>query len=65
MKIKVLKPSMVEEEIEGLGATPKQARTIGAVVRSVSADVLNGRDDTIRFCVNGQVWNLTLAKEQA
>lgn len=65
MKIKVLNPSMVEEEIEGLGATPKQARTIGAVVRGVSADILNGREDTIRFCVNGQVWNLTLAKEQA
>lgn len=65
MKIKVNEFNTIEGLIEWSGATPKQARTIGAVVRSVSADVLNGRDDTIRFCVNGQVWNLTLAKEQA
>ena len=63
MKIKVLKPSMVEEEIEVLGATPKQARTIGAVVRSISGDILNRRNDDIRFSVNGQVWHLTLARE--
>lgn len=63
MKIKVLKPSMIEEEIETLGATRKQARTIGAVVRSVSADILNKRNDDIRFSVNGQVWHLTLVKE--
>lgn len=63
MKIKVLKPSMVEEEIEVLGATPKQARTIGAVARGLVGDILNKRNDDIRFSVDGQVWHLALAKE--
>ena len=62
-KIKVNDFNTIEGLIEWGGATPKQARTIGAVVRSVSADILNSREDTIRFCVNGQVWILVLTKE--
>lgn len=63
MKIKVNNFNTIEGVIEWSGATPKQARTIGAVVRSVSADILNGREDNIRFGVNGQVWKLVLTKE--
>ena len=63
MKIKVKDFNTIEGVIEWSGATPKQARTIGAVVRSVSGDILNRRNDDIRFSVNGQVWHLTLARE--
>ena len=62
-RIKITEPSDIEGDLVRLGATDKQARVIGAVVRGVASDILNERNDQIRFKVNGVEYLLTLTKE--
>lgn len=63
MKIKIKETASIEGELENLGATEKQARVIGAVMRGVASDIINERSDKITFRLNGINYNLTLDKE--
>ena len=63
-KIKVYGVSQIEEELESLGATHKQARVIAGVMRGIAGDILNDRvSDEIRFATNGKLYKLILTKE--
>lgn len=59
-RIKVIEQTNIEGDLETLGATPKQARVIGAVVRGVASSVMNRRNDKVAFRLDGVNYNLTL-----
>lgn len=61
--IKVKTATNIEADLEQLGAKPRQARVIGAVIRGVAADLINEREDTIRFACHGVRYTLKLVKE--
>ena len=61
-RIKVIEQTNIEGDLEQMGATTKQARVIGAVVRGVASDIMNERNDSIMFCVNGVEYLLTLTR---
>ena len=63
MKIKIKETTSIEGELEKLGATEKQARVIGAVMRGIASDIMNERSDKIAFRLDGINYNLTLDKE--
>ena len=62
-RIKVIEQTNIEGDLEQMGATTKQARVIGAVVRGVASDIMNERNDKITFRLDGINYNLTLEKE--
>lgn len=62
-RIKITEPSDIEGDLVRLGATDKQARVIGAVMRGVASSVMNERNDKITFRLDGINYNLTLDKE--
>ena len=62
-RIKITEPSDIEGDLVRLGATDKQARVIGAVMRGVASSVMNERNDKITFRLDGINYNLTLTKE--
>lgn len=62
-RIKITEPSDIEGDLVRLGATDKQARVIGAVMRGVASSVMNERNDKITFRLDGINYNLTLEKE--
>ena len=59
-RIKITEPSDIEGDLESLGATEKQARVIGAVMRGVASSVMNRRNDKVVFRLDGVNYNLTL-----
>lgn len=59
-RIKITEPSDIEGDLERLGATEKQARVIGAVMRGVASSVMNRRNDKVVFRLDGVNYNLTL-----
>lgn len=62
-RIKITEPSDIEGDLVRLGATDKQARVIGAVMRGVASSVMNERNAKITFRLDGINYNLTLDKE--
>lgn len=63
MKIKVKEESKIEAGLKELGATHKQATLIGAAVRSIAGDIMNGRKkDEIILKINGITYYLTLER---
>ena len=63
MKIKVKEIGGIESELLALGATKSQAWVIEAVMRGVAGDILNERNDEIKFACHGVKYKLTLSKE--
>lgn len=62
-KIKINYVSRLEEELQELGATYKQARIVGSLARSILGDIQNKRDgEEIRFCVDGNAYVMNLEK---
>lgn len=62
-KIKINYVSRLEEELQELGATYKQARIVGSLARDILGTIRNDRDkDEVVFCVDGKKYIMELSK---
>lgn len=62
-KIKINYVSRLEEELQELGATYKQARIVGSLARDILGTIQNKRDgDEVVFCVEGKKYSMKLEK---
>ena len=62
-KIKINDVSRLEEELQELGATYKQARIVGSLARDILGTIRNNRDgDEVVFCVEGKKYSMKLEK---
>lgn len=62
-KIEINYVSRLEEELQELGATYKQARIVGALARDILGTIQNDREgDEVVFCSNGKKYIMELKK---
>lgn len=60
-KIKINYVNRLEEELQELGATYKQARVVGSLARDILGTIRNDRDkDEVVFCVDGKKYVMEL-----
>lgn len=62
-KIKINYVSRLEEELQELGASYKQARIVGALARDILGTIKNRREgDEVVFCSGGEKYSMKLEK---